>query len=396
MTADNKTFLTLLLSLIFLFFGNTFGVNRHIGTNISIEKRLEFIQKSEYKKALRKTSKYVFLVCGLFSIIAVLIKITIVRNVGYVGSYTEEASNAGVPSLINYIATFSITAFCIYLSTFPSKKDIFFPLFMEELYSVLTLFSGVRFTFIGINLLIIMYFVIRERLECGWVSKKMLRVVILSSPILLIFLSAMDAIRVGESYQFVNVISSIEGFFDQQGGSVNCIKRVIYYDDMLFDLKWCSFSTLHEVIFENVIARKVFGATTYTGNSVQHALNGHSLAHRLSYYEYGNSYLAGHGVGSSYIAELLHDFGIIGVCVGNFIYGYILKKISTISFESYLQDGIILLVGYHLLHAPRGSFDSFLSNIISIYSLFGILSIILISALEYRYSGVFMKRQSLD
>ncbi len=90
-----------------------------------------------------------------------------------------------------------------------------------------------------------------------------------------------------------------------------------------------NFVSLHNtksVLFENAILRKMLDIRVYNGNSIENALYGHSLAHRLSYLEYGDYYLQGHGVGSCYIAELYHDFGVIGVMAGNYIYGYILRK----------------------------------------------------------------------
>ncbi len=90
-------------------------------------------------------------------------------------------------------------------------------------------------------------------------------------------------------------------------------------------------------------------------------------------------YLQGHGVGSCYIAELYHDFGMIGVMIGSFFYGYILKKINNIQFENYLGDGILIAMIYYVILAPRGNFDGFIGGIFSLYSVFGTLMICIVS-----------------
>ena len=57
-------------------------------------------------------------------------------------------------------------------------------------------------------------------------------------------------------------------------------------------------------------------------------------------------YLSGRGVGTSYIAELYADFGVIGVIVGGLCFGIILKNISTIDFKNPIIDKMGHVVGW--------------------------------------------------
>lgn len=209
--------------------------------------------------------------------------------------------------------------------------------------------------------------------------------VVIATPMIILFLTAYDSIRSGEPFSFNGFFHTIIAFFDSQGGSINVIKRVAYYADDIADLQLCSFDSTRTLLFENLITRQFSNVTVYSGNSVEHALYGHSLAHRLSYYTYGNGYLAGHGTGSCFIAELVHDFGYIGVFVGSFIYGRFLKYIDSISFSKPWKDGIILAIFYYVLLAPRGSFDGFVGNIFGLFSLMGYtVMFLIVSALERR------------
>jgi hypothetical protein len=306
-----------------------------------------------------------------------MIQAIYIKNGGYLVSYMSE--NKSISPLFSYMTAFSSIALCLYLATNPTKKSALCALFFYEIYGVLTMLTGHRYTFIAISMTVIIYMCIRNRIEGGWITKKYIIAILVMVPFLIIFLLALDSIRVGGEFKFEGGGKSIIAFLDQQGGSINVIKRIFYYKDEIEDLHFTAFDNLRSVLFENAIVRNIFDIKVYSGNSVEHALYGHSLAHRLSYYEYGEMYLQGHGVGSCYIAELYHDFGMIGVMIGSFFYGYILKKINNIQFENYLGDGILIAMIYYVILAPRGNFDGFIGGIFSLYSVFGTLMICIVS-----------------
>ena len=171
------------------------------------------------------------------------------------------------------------------------------------------------------------YYVIKNRIKGKNIAKKYFIYIILILPVLFIFLAWLDNIRSGNVTNDSSYLLKIRDFFDQQGGSINVIKRVRYYEEELRDMSFVSLNNIRANLGENILARKIFNVTSYTGNSLEHALKGHSLAHRLSWYEYGSYYLQGHGVGSCYIAELYKDGGAFAVAIGSAIYGYLLKRI---------------------------------------------------------------------
>ena len=320
---------------------------------------------------VQKITEYVFFVCYVFLIITVFSQIILVKRVGYLASYMEETT-ANVPSIVAYIAAFTPVIFCIFLATCPSKKRAMLPMGLYEIYAVLTIFTGKRYPFIAISMLIIIYLTIRNKSEKGWINRKMIILIVIAIPFLMVLLTAYDSIRIGETFRFTSLKDSIIDFFDSQGGSINVIKRVKYYEKDLEDLYLTSFENTKTVLFENSIMRKLTGATVYNGNSIERAMNGNSLMHRLSYYSYGNAYLNGRGVGSCYIAELYHDFGYCGIFFGSIFYGWLIRCVSNIKFTHYIKDGILLAIMYYILLAPRGNFDGFVGNIFSLNSILGI------------------------
>ena len=336
---------------------------------------------SAYNRTIGRISKIVFYICYVFQVIAIVKQIQYVRSVGYIASYSEDAGGAGVPALISYIGAFMPMALFVFLATMPSKSKAKMPLILYELYAFLTILSGKRYPFVGISMLVFIYLVIRNRRERGWITKKMVTLGMLSVPVIFLFLTAYDSLRSGAGFSFGGIANTIIDFLDSQGGSINVIKRISYYNKELSDLTMCSFDNTRTLLFENLIVRKIFNISVYSGNSYEHAMYGHSLAHRLSFYSYGSGYLMGKGVGSCFIAELFHDFSYIGVFVGSFLYGLIICKIDHMTFSHPIKDGIIIVVLYYILLAPRGSFDGFVGNVFGLYSLFGYLILYIMTKL---------------
>lgn len=311
----------------------------------------------------------------------------IVKNVGYIESY-QANSGLDTPGIIGFLGGMAPISLFIFLSTKPSKKECKLPLLMYIVYNIVSLLGGKRYPFVAACMFLVIYYVIREKEGEKWIRKRYILISIILIPIFLIGLGMLDSIRLGKEITHIGMLEGIGNFFDQLGGSVNVIKREKYLENALQNVKFYSFDGLRSLLFENGIIRRIFDVPTYYGNSIEHAIYGHSLAHTLSYYTYKQGYLNGMGVGSSYIAELYHDFGYIGVLIGNIVYGYILKKISLINFTKPLQNAILFSMLNSLLLAPRSGFDNFLSNSFSIRNVVALISICLISK-QYRKRGKF-------
>lgn len=369
---NNFAYCCLLISLLGIGVGNFIYTSRTSQSNVF---KMDIKSDVHYIVYAQKITKYGYYFCYLFSIIVVAVQIIMVRKIGYLASYTDEASVSGVPGIVFYIGAFTPTIFCLFLATYPSKNSAILPIVLYEIYGVLTILAGKRYPFIAISMIILIYLVIRNKSERGWITRKMIIAVIIALPLLLIFLSLYDSIRLGEEFTFTGILNTIIHFFDEQGGSINVIKRVKYYENEIKDLTFCSFENTRSVLFENLIMRRFTGIEVFSGNSIERAMNGNSLMHRLSYYTYGNAYLSGRGVGSCYIAELFHDFSYIGIFIGSTFLGQILRLVSNMKFSNYIKDGIMLAIMYYILLAPRGNFDGFVGGVFSLYSLLGIFAV---------------------
>ena len=375
---NNAAYLALIVSLLFLAFGSWMARQTVFIHDLSPDRR-SALARPRSDNSYAMACRLVFYICLLFSFVEVVYKIRFVRRVGYLASYTTAAGGSGVPTFVTYFAAFTPVALSLYLASFPSKKASMKELVLYEIYGLMTLLTGQRYPFIGISMFILSYMVIRNRMEKGWVKKSYYVMLALAIPVLMILLAAYDAIRLGEAFDFRGAGNAVVEFLDQQGGSINTIRRTIYHADDLKDMHLVSLGGTYSALFENIIARVLFGVQTYSGNSMERALAGHDYSARLSLIVYGDGYLQGHGAGSSYIAELLHDFGLVGVAIGSFFYGYVLRCLNRLKPGKELLGGIGLAMMYCLYLAPRGGFDAFVGSVFRIYSFFFFFVIIVLS-----------------
>jgi len=368
---NNKTYFLLLVSLISVCLGTKIAPRNTEG--------IGFIDRERDRDNYAVACRIVYYICYLFSIVQVLFQIVYVRRVGYLASYTVDAGGAGIPSVVYYFSSFTPVALSLYLATFPPRNSSLIELAMFEVYGGLSMLTGQRYPFVGISMFVLSYVVIRSRHEEGWVKRRYYAYAVIALPLLIILLTAFDSIRLGQSFTFRNIGDTIITFLDQQGGSINTIRRTIYNAKELKDMHFVSFQGTYSALFENFLARRLFGVETYSGNSIERAMAGHDLSARLSWIAYGDGYLNGLGTGSSFVAELFHDFGAVGVILGSLFYGVVLGKVSRIEPGKKLKNGIGLAMMYYLFLSPRGGFDSFVGSIFRIYSLFFFFIIILIA-----------------
>ncbi len=388
-THNNITFFLMIISMLSLMIGYIIADRYSVfarGKTVVIKRRTErmpayphfFFETDIQRTGVRKAAEIAFYFCLACSLLDVWKQIQLVRNVGYTGTYM--AANTVSSGVLAYFASFTIVALSIFLATCPPRKSSWTALMAYEAYGVLTMLTGHRYTFVAISMYFLTYIIYRHKLEGHWISKSLVIAIVIAAPFVIVLMNVIDTQRGGRTEIFNGgTMHAMIRFLDQQGGSVNCIKRIFYYKDKLSDMIFTSLSNTRAVLFENAILRRVFGIQVYSGNSLENALNGHYLSHRLSWYEYGELYLRGHGVGSCYIAELFHDFGVIGVMLGNLIYGYVIRRTTDIGDRHYFGNALVFASQYYIYLAPRGDFDGMIGGLFSVTSILGMIGIWVLS-----------------
>ena len=315
--------------------------------------------------AVRKASKIMFLLTFAFNVFTIMDIVRFVFRYGYILFYTSYVSS--VPYVIKKAGDMCLICFWIFLSTMPPKKEVSKLSVFYIIYLLLTLGTGKRFPFVAGLLTIFIYYIARNHLNSGneiWISKKQIIRIMISAPIILWVLYIIGQVRVDRPLDALRVDRAIIDFLYDQGGTINVIKRADKFASRLPD-KHYLFGSTYEAISNNIIFRRL-GATSYSGNTIRHALEGYSFQHALSYVTMGQYYLLGHGLGSCYIAEAYYDYGYAGVIAVNFIYGVIFRKAFDLRRHGIWITAIILSMLYSLFLAPRGSADGFITDLVDL------------------------------
>lgn len=365
------TDIVLLISLttIFIFYIIFKSVNRKKN-----KKKIEKSQNSadtKYVGAIRSISLRMFYISVVLSIIYTFIVGYYVITGGYFNYYTGDFKNmiSGnfIVNILDKVDQMLPIILSCYFATMPGRKSCNKVSIFYMFYLGLTLITGQRSTIVLGILWLFIYYLFRKIQDKAekWINRRLLIMAIVAIPVGLIVLSLLTQWREGTEITFNGLFEEIRSFFYQQGVSVNVIKRSYQFENRLRADRLYSM----EFLYDGILG--VFtNASVFAGNTVEHATNGYSLAHALSYIMLGNKYLAGQGTGTSYIAELFHDFGYVGVILGNILYAYIMSRIMYLNKNRIFFTTIKLIIIQQLLWSPRGGFTGFISVLFTPVTLF--------------------------
>lgn len=327
-------------------------------------------------KNIRFISKKIYFITYLFLIFNTIDTIRFVSNNGYIAYYTSFTPM--LPLIFVKIGEFTFLVLCIYLSTFPTKKESFLVISSYLFYSLLVLFIGSRSGIVYNTIFILCYCFYRNKTDKGksiWISKKIITILLVCVPFILSFLFLYEFIRTGRSIEFTSIGDAIIDFFVNIGSSSQIIKYGYVYRDEIPNFKFYSLGgTLNYFKYGRLF--NLFSPELIPPrHSVEFATQSHAFSAILPYLVMKEAFLNGQGTGSSFIAELFADFKYWGVGFGSMIYGWFFKKMSYISNKNWLLTTIKLYIFHFMLSAPRGSYDNFISGILNISNIVVVLSI---------------------
>lgn len=170
-------------------------------------------------------------------------------------------------------------------------------------------------------------------------------------------------------------------FLSQQGSSITVLKL---QKELEGDPLGCTslYYTLH-YLRGNIITRHFFDFPLeyYTGRTVETALHTNCLADYIMYKVDANDFFAGYGLGTSYIAELNHDLGLVGVALGSAVYGFLLNWLYSPKYFSYWKLALGLLIFEEFVILPRYGADVILRpfyNFTRILVLIGLFTLVVL------------------
>lgn len=330
---------------------------------------------------IRHASKILYVISLIFALISTLDTIRFVASHGYVAYYISY--NSILPSVLVKIGEYTPLALCVYLSTFPSKKESSFVIKSFLLYSLLTLLIGSRSGVIFNSIFLLCYFVYRNYTDRGktvWISKKTIVFLLLSVPFLLSFLYLYEYIRTGREVESMTFGESIVKFFVNIGSASQNIK---YGYELRNEIPKFRFYSLGGTLnyFKYGTLFNLFDLQSIPSrHTVQFALESHSFDAMLSYLTIPKQFLQGNGTGSSFIAELFADFGYVGVAAGSLVYGCLFKRVQVLTNRNWLATTIKLFIFFTMLSAPRASYDGFIAEILNVNHILYVFLIYLLAS----------------
>lgn len=195
------------------------------------------------------------------------------------------------------------------------------------LVAVFSLLTGARTGFIMSLITLLVYLLLRNRIDPydPWLTRKVKIAILFSLPFITALMFIVMLMRGESSVSNISFVDMVINSIYQQG-SILEVLGVSYENADRIPYRIWSFGRVIDSYDNNFLFQILGIGQAFKANTVDFAINGHSLANYLTYTYQTQRYLAGGGMGSSFIAESWLDFGYLGVVGFSVVYGVILAK----------------------------------------------------------------------
>lgn len=359
------SFLAVIISIIGLTIGGLLVTKKE-----NNEKDGDKTQKfRSFIQSIRKVSLTVFLISYPFYLVRLIERLLYRINVSYYEYYAEFKSE--LPYFTYTLSTFVVYAMCIYLATKPSKRHSTIVLGLFVTGNVINLLIGTRNPFVLSLIFSFIYYFMRNQTEKGvWIGIKEKAILYIGTPIMMLVMGFLNYARDGVGIGNMSFSELLIDFIYKQGTSFGVLARGYLYGSNLpiREFRNYTFSPIIEYITRGNLGI-LFGGTPFvsTNNSIELALESDRYAHNISYIVLRQDYLAGHGIGGSYIMEIYTDYGMIGIFLLSIIMGICFIFMMKTSYKpGILLFSITLLILNNLFFMPRGSFTESFFNLVTL------------------------------
>ena len=355
------SFLAVIISIIGITIGGLLVSKREN----KLKEEIKALKNKRFIDSVRKVSLLVFLFSYPFYLVRIIERLMYRLNVSYYEYYADFKSE--LPYFTYILSTFVVYAMCIYLATKPNKRHSTIVLGLFVAGNVINLLIGTRNPFVLSLIFSFIYYFMRNQTEKGvWIGVKEKAIVYLGTPIMMLVMGFLNYARDGEGIGNMSLFELLIDFIYKQGTSFGVLARGYLYGSNLpvREFRNYTFSPIIEYITRGNLGI-LFGGTPFVSanNSLELALTSDRYAHNISYIVLRQDYLAGHGIGGSYVMEMYTDYGMIGLFLLSIIMGISFIFMMKSSYQSgILFFSITLLILNNLFFMPRGSFtESFLN-----------------------------------
>lgn len=301
----------------------------------------------------------------------------------YTGYYISFARK--LPPFVYKIAELNLPAFFSVLAFCPPKRDTKPIIFLYLLDGFIVLLAGQRNQLVRAALICFCYVLLRNKWDNddNWLSKKQLRTIIIALPFLIVALQAWGTMRNGSVFNINGIFNAVGDFFRDQGTtSVVIYEGVELQNSFPVGVNY-TFAPIVNFLLNNQITKLFYHTVLYTQQTTELALYGNNFGATLTYLYVPYNYSEGIGMGSSYVIEVFHDFGWLGVSIINILYGFLLVRLERYfskPIKSPWVGMILLLFADGILYAPRDSALNFLTNALNFTVLLYVILVYVIAA----------------
>ena len=359
------SFLAVIISIIGITIGGLLVSKREN----KLKEEIKALKNKRFIDSVRKVSLLVFLFSYPFYLVRIIERLMYRLNVSYYEYYADFKSE--LPYFTYILSTFVVYAMCIYLATKPNKRHSTIVLGLFVAGNVINLLIGTRNPFVLSLIFSFIYYFMRNQTEKGvWIGVKEKAIVYLGTPIMMLVMGFLNYARDGEGIGNMSLFELLIDFIYKQGTSFGVLARGYLYGSNLpvREFRNYTFSPIIEYITRGNLGI-LFGGIPFisTNNSLELALASDRYAHNISYIVLRQDYLAGHGIGGSYVMEMYTDYGMIGIFVLSIIMGISFIFMMRSSYKSgILFFSITLLILNNLFFMPRGSFTESFFNLFTL------------------------------
>lgn len=366
----------LYISLLTLFIG--FSIN-----NKSLNKYFNEQSITTHNiDSIRLVSLIIFLISFTVRILYWIDAIKNSNSVGYYAYFSNFESSLPVWAVA--ISRMMPVSFFMYLATLPKKKYLYFPVFLYLLEGAVAMLTGSRSDFM-LNIIIVLVYMTmrsyRNKKANGkyWFGKTPIILITILVPFLLILLNLVEMKRNENANMTEGFWNSLLEFFYAQGVSVNVIGYTISLSEQIPN-KIYSIGPIIEFIKFNIWGTLFGSQGAWKGQSVERAMEGYQYTHTISYIIMPDLYLKGVGYGSSYVAELFHDLGFIGLIIGGILTGYLIQIFSKMmGSKSFYLIFLSLIIIRSLFFIPRASWVAYIVDTFTPINVIAFIVIIIFS-----------------
>jgi oligosaccharide repeat unit polymerase len=351
---------------------------RHSQKKRAIKNPEKVFTKNLHVKRLNRCTYVAFWICFIVCLFLKLYIIYVKLGISYEESYITVID---FPVIFNIPANlFSGTVF-IFLASKPSKRKRNLVLFLYLLVEgVLDLFVGNRMAFATTLLTIFVLYVF----DMKKLKRKTIFAILCAGTAMIVLFVFIEFAR-GDARFNGSFFDILIYFFDSVGGSGGVIANTIYYMDQFPKAGYVYFFSPMVTMFtdNNFVALFV---SIITGRPIQAVpAQGAEFLQRYNFLDHWltsivnyDRYLAGHGMGGSYIADSVFAFGVLGVIIVGIFLAWLMYRINSIDkVNGIFKRAFLLFLLVNLFALPRNNFAALFSGLPSILVTFLFYGIII-------------------